>query len=101
MPKITQKTGFAIYSEVEDAIAPLQSVITILNNTVDLYRLELDELDDVSAHYLVSHSSELGDVMYLATRTLKEILEKIRNIDQTEERPDIEPKDDSKCLGVL
>lgn len=87
MPEKTQKTGFAVYGEVEDAIAPLQSVITLLNNTIDLYRLEQDELDVVSAHYLTSHSSELGDVLYLATRTLKEILDKVRNI-ETEKSSD-------------
>ena len=85
----TQKTGFEVYNEVEDAIAPLQSVITVLNNTIDLYRLEKEELDAVEKSYLVSHSNELGDVLYLATRTLSEILKKTRAI-ETEKSSDLD-----------
>ena len=101
MKQENQEVELTLYDKVENAIAPLGSVISLLTNTSDLYQLDKMQLDEVSSYYLVSHFSELGDVLWLATRTLKEILSDIRSIDPTEEEQDTEPATDYKCLGVL
>lgn len=88
---IVNKTGFEVYTEVENIVANLEGYIDALCLLDNVFSLDHRELDEIERFYLVANYTTIGSIHTLVETGLREIVEKIEAINTEKEDSDPEP----------
>jgi len=90
---IVNKTGFEVYTEVENIVANLEGYIDALCLLDNVFSLDNNNLDELERYYLIANHTTIGSIHCLVETGLREIVEKIEAINTKKEDSDSEPNE--------
>ena len=88
------KTPTAVYLKAEEAIAPIDQVVSLLGLVHGAYSLGNEKLDELERMQLLMNYDTIGEMLILAMSTLKQVLKDFKAI-EIENSPDPEPTNES------